>query len=920
MTQKSPFLKKIAQELISEFDYSELKDVTIVLPNKRAGIFLKKYIAQLIDKPVLLPRITGMEEFVLQTTGLHKADNIYLLSELFTVYQTFFPEETFDSFLSVGQVLLSDFNEIDRYLINPDDIYKNIVDYKAFDVWEFDKENLTDIQHNYLEFWRKIPEIYTRFQEQILQEHFAYQGLLYRYLCNNFSLLEQFPASSIWFCGFNALTRSEEEIINFLRQNNQARIFWDIDEFYLKDAEQEAGVFIRKHLKNIALHTREDIKWISRNLQTENKVLNEIECNGNILQAKALHDFCVNENISPDEETVIVLADESLLLPVLSSLPEQVAQVNVTMGLPLKDTPLTSFMLKYIRLFYHVTAGLEKHNFYYKDFFEVLNEPFFSILLDKKFGLTVKEIQEIFRENNLIYFTLQDLHQAFSEKKTDEMLDFYRLFQFSETVSVTQIIDKLKHILYLKRTVLDTQKTIDSIELEVIFEWNKLLVQLQDIIRKNQCIRTVKSLLFVLKQLLPQHRIDFYGEPLAGIQVMGMLETRNLDFSQVLMLSVNEGILPFGKTAQTFIPFEVKKHFGLPTHYEKDAIYAYHFYRLLQYPEKITLFYNNEKDELGAGGEKSRFIHQIINDLPNFSVTKKIYHAANTTSETLVKRIKNTAEIREKIIEYLTHPKGVSPSALNTFMNCPLDFYNKYILGIKENENIEENIEANVMGDIIHSTLEKLYTPYINNILTESIISKCLQEYSGVLQQEFTGKFKNKNYYRYGQNKIIYELTNTMIYNFLQFEKQAAKKNQTVILGLEKKIKEEIQINYQGQPLTIFLTGKIDRIEQYNDHLRIIDYKTGRAQDSLSKAYRFQLQYYAYLYFLQNQKLPNSSGLYYLSQKSPKLVSLLPKNEVLNQEYIQLIEEEIQTVILSILETEYFEHNSKSNYCVICTA
>ncbi len=919
MTVKRPFLKKIAQELIASFHYSEMKDVTIVLPNKRAGIFLKKYIAQLIDKPVLLPRIIGMEEFVLQATALNKADNIYLLSELFTVYQTFFPDETFDSFLPVGQVLLSDFNEIDRYLINPDDIYRNIVAYKAFDVWDFDKENLTDIQQNYLEFWQKIPQIYTRFQEQILQEQFAYQGLLYRYLCDNLSLLKQFPASSIWFCGFNALTRSEEEIINVLLQHNQAKIYWDIDEFYLHDTEQEAGVFIRKHLKNIKLNAREEVKWISRNLQTENKVLHEIECNGNVLQAKALHDVCINEKISPDEETVIVLADESLLLPVLSSLPEQVEQVNVTMGLPLNDTPLTSFVLKYIRLFYYATTDLEKHNFYYKDFFEVLNEPFFSVLLDKKFGLTINEIQTVFRENNLIYFTLQDLHQAFSDKKNDEMPAFYHLFQFSETVSIAQIIDKLKHILYLKRTVLDTQKTIDSIELEIIFEWNKLLVQLQDIIRKNQCIHTVKSLLFVLKQLLPQHRIDFYGEPLAGIQVMGMLETRNLDFSQVIMLSVNEGILPFGKHTQTFIPFEIKKHFGLPTHYEKDAIYAYHFYRLLQYPEKITLFYNNEKDELGSGGEKSRFIHQIINDLPNFKVTKKTYHAANTTSKNISKRIQNTSGIREKIIAYLTNPKGVSPSALNTFTNCPLDFYNKYILGIKENENIEENIQANVMGKIIHNTLEKLYMPYLNNRLTESIMAKCLQEYTGVLQQEFTGKFKNENYYRYGQNKIIYELTDTMIYNFLQFEKQASKKNEVIILGLEKQIKEAIQIDYEGQSLTIFLTGKIDRVEQYNNQLRIIDYKTGRAQSGLSPAYRFQLQCYAYLYFLQNQQLPNASGLYYLSQKSPKFTSMLKRNETLNQEYIQSVEQEIQTLIVSILQTEYFEHNSKSEYCAICT-
>jgi RecB family exonuclease len=913
MKNKEPFLFKIANELIHSVPTKKWNDITIVLPNKRAGIFLKKYIAQLITEPVLLPDIIGMEDFVLEVSKLQKADDVFLLSQLFEIYKKLYVKDNFEEFLPLGQVFLSDFNEIDRYLINPDDIYKNIVEYKAFDVWEFDHTDMSEIQKNYLAFWENLPKLYHQYSEILTKQKLAYQGLLYRYVCDNPSTLKHVEKSEVWFCGFNALTRSEETIIQLLQHENKAKVFWDVDSFYIKDYDQEAGLFIRKHLDK--LNKNDEPKWISSNLQTQKKIFNEIECSGNILQTKALSKYLTSENTPNNDNTVIVLADEKLLIPVLSSLPENIKNVNVTMGFPLKETPLTSFILKYIRLFYHVLASIENHEFYFKDFFDIINEPFFTDLLKKKFNLTVSQLENLFIQNQIVYFTLSELKELLqSELKTEDIQEFIQLFDL-ELLSIEQLLNNIKNIIYLKRAVLKEDNILEKIELETIFEWNRLIIQLQKTIKANAYIQSVKSLLFVLKQLLPQYKIDFYGEPLSGIQIMGMLETRNLDFSEVLMLSVNEGILPMSRITQTFIPYEVKKYFDLPTVYEKDAIFAYHFYRLLQYPEKIALFYNNEKDDLGANGEKSRFIHQILNDLPNFQHQKYIYHAETETLKNQNKKIIITPEIREQILAYLTSDKGISPSALNKFINCPLDFYFTYILGIREEESIEETIEANVMGSIIHNVLEELYKQNKGKVLTEADIKLYKNQLPKLIQEQFKLKYKNANYYKYGQNKIIYELTQTLIKNLLEQENNSLKSNEIKIIALEERFKLPHTINIKNKELTINLTGIIDRIDTENGDTRIIDYKTG--SNKISDEYKFQLKLYTLMYYLRYNQLPQKTGIIFLIDKHPKFTEV-NKNNSINTETIDLIKNEITDVIDQMLNLDYYEHNTKAKYCLMC--
>ncbi|HCQ29406.1 MAG TPA: hypothetical protein DIU39_03905, partial [Flavobacteriales bacterium] len=698
-----------------------------------------------------------------------------------------------------------------------------------------------------------------------------------------------------------------------LQQENKAQVFWDVDKFYLTDEDQEAGVFIRKHFSK--LNTTKEPKWIENSLQEQEKLFYEIECSGNILQTKAFNNFFNQETISASEDTVIVLADEKLLLPLLSSLPEKLSGVNVTMGFPLKDAPLSSFILKYIRLFYHIKSDVESHNFYYKEFFELLKEPFISDFLEKKYNLTVNDVEQIFIKNRIIYFKITDLANLIASEKQIIATEFYDLFRFKE-LTLHQLLEKLKQLIRLKRELLNEELVIDKIELEILFEWNKLLVQLQNTLKTNQYISSVKSLLYVLNQMLPGYKIDFYGEPLSGIQIMGMLETRNLDFENVLMLSVNEGVLPKGKPVQTFIPFEVKKHFDLPTVYEKDAIFAYHFYRLLQYPETIALFYNNEKDELGSNQEKSRFIHQILNDLPKFKHHKLIYNAADKTLNEISKKVKITPEIREQIIAYLTSDKGVSPTALNTFLDCPLDFYFKYILKIKEQDTLEENIEASTMGTIIHNALKELYQNKIGHTLTANDIEVFEKRVPEIVQQLFKNEFKNENYYRFGQNKIIYEFTHKIIYNFLEEEKKQLQSTEIKILGLEENISSSIELKIKGEKISIKLNGQIDRIDEINGQLRIVDYKTGK--DKNDKKYVFQLKIYTLLYFLVNGRLPNNSGLLFLINKEPKFKSILKKKEEINQDFIEAVKEEIEEIIDKMLNAEYFSHNEKATYCILC--
>ena len=719
----------------------DISDICIVLPNKRAGLFLKQHFSQLIDKTIWLPEILGAEELIEQLSDVEIIDNVTQLFELYNTYLATEKEpESFEEFSKWGQILLHDFNEIDRYLIPTKNLFNHINEARALEVWNLGEAPITDFENQYLQFWKQLGTLYNAYGKHLKTKTWAYQGMAFRNVAEAISdnpeqfINEKIKWKKVVFIGFNALNKAEETIISTLKKQNKAEILWDADAYYLNDDIQESGLFLRAFQKK-AVFT--PFNWISDKFNKDQKTINILGIPQNIGQAKYITNIITdfgNENNYKD--TSVVLADENLLVPVLQSLPEEVENINVTMGYPLKNTPLNNFFEFYLTAL--LNAERFGHNgqltYHYKDILKIVQLPFSKTVFSTENCLAVK--QEITKKNWV--FINKEKLDFINEKLGISLPNTYTINGVLE--QCLAYIDKAKSI-YSKQKKED--KNMD-LELEYLFQFAKLFNQLSTLLNEYPYIENCKSLYLLFRQLLSTYAIELYGEPLLGLQVMGMLETRNIDFKNVILLSANEGVLPAGKSFNSFIPFDIKRAYKLPTHIEKDAIYAYHFYRLLQHAENITILYNTETNEFGSG-EQSRFVTQIENELKekkNITINKQLISYPSENEDQIHKEVIKTPEIKAAIIARLK--KGISPSALNTYINCPLDFYYKYILGISETDEVEETIDASSFGTYLHRVLEILYQPFIDKNITEIDLKNMLKLISETTRLVFSEDFSDK--------------------------------------------------------------------------------------------------------------------------------------------------------------------------------
>ncbi|MFL5754516.1 MAG: PD-(D/E)XK nuclease family protein, partial [Bacteroidia bacterium] len=718
------FLYKVAQHLHTTYG-DGIDRLCLVLPNKRGALFLKQHLAKVYNKTIWLPHIVAAEEFITELAGIPTADSITLITELYKAYRDVLKEkaEPFESFVKWGNIMLHDFNEADRYLVNAKDMFGNLRDVKVIENWSLAEIELSDFQKNYVNFMYVMGDIYEVFTGQLLQQNLAYQGMSYRLAVENLQHSEfTHRYAQFVFCGFNALNKSEELIFSELVKENKADILWDIDNYYFGDKLQEAGKFLRKHLSNELLATK---NFISNDLSEGAKNIEIIGVPKNMAQAVAASQKLgelIHAGARPDSMAV-VLADESLLFPVLSALPEEIDAVNVTLEFPLRLTSIYDFVEQLLNLHINRSKSSSVQSaFYYKDLVKLFYNPYFNRLLNST--TRVHKVVQRIVEHNVSYFSHDTLQRYFEEQ-------FEKIgFLFGNWNSINDALTSIETLCEkLKLVLLSSKRSSNELvlETEFLFEFSRILNRIRDMVGSVDFITGIRSFRILLQQLAATASVPFFGEPLKGLQVMGVLETRTLDFETVVLLSVNENILPSGKSSNSFIPFDLKKYFGLPVYADKDAVYAYHFYRILQRAKNIIIIYNTESDQFG-NGEKSRFITQVTHELKeknqNVSIKESVFSGQlQHTSHGNTVSIKKDKTILDKLLDKVMNPErsGLSPSSLNAFKDCSLRFYFQYGAEIKETAEVEENIEANTMGTILHEVLEKLYQPFTGKVMNSSL-------------------------------------------------------------------------------------------------------------------------------------------------------------------------------------------------------
>lgn len=894
---------------LKERDYN-LSELIFVLPSKRAGLFLKHQLPKVTQKTIFAPKIFSIEAFVEELSQLKSASNTELLFEFYATYLRLTDEhkqDSFESFSKWGQIVLQDFNEIDRYLIPQKQILEYLGAIQEINHWS-SQQNQTEFIKKYLSFWNKLKTYYETYTTDLINKKIGYQGLIYREAVENIeAFIENNNNQKFIFLGFNALNAAEEIIIQELLQNELAEVYWDIDKVFIENPKHDAGLFTRQHKKKWGYFKTNPFSWISNNY-SKHKEISVFGIPKQIGQAKhigELLEHLINTKTTLNN-TAVVLGDENLLIPVLNALPLNIERLNITMGFPLKSIPLASLFENLFRI--HKTVS---STFYYKDVITILSnrslQPLFHYDGKDQTNILIEHITY----HNIAYLGTEKLKQIAPQYETVIGL------LFSDWDTVDEALSQCSQLILTIKSALDKNKSSNKLSLEYLYRFNVLFNEMSRLNTTFGHLKDIASLHSVYKELLNNETLDFQGEPLEGLQIMGMLESRVLDFETVIISSVNEGILPAGKSNNSFIPYDVKLENNLPTYKEKDAVYTYHFYRLIQRAKRIFILYNTETDVL-TGGEKSRLITQLelegIHNITHRIVAPKVPVIDN--SLTIVEKTEDLLLDIFKVAQ-----KGFSPSSLTNYIRNPIDFYHQSVLDIRQYDDVEETVAANTLGTVIHNTLEDLYTPLINKVLTVDDIINLKQKIEERIRYHFKMEYREGDLSK-GKNLIVFEIAKRYVLNFLNAEIKTLKAGNSIKL-LQVETKNEIEIKLSQLDFAVKIIGKVDRVDEFNGITRIIDYKTGNVQqnqvtvidwEDITTNYKkysksFQVLTYAYMMYKSKQiVLPVEAGIISFKNLNSGFLKFVKKESsrskakqtLITEDIILAFEKELKTLILEI--------------------
>ncbi len=834
--QLGKFLSQVASQ-VHAANHSDLSEVALVFPTRRAALYFKNELAKCIDRPIFFPKTYTLDTFLEQVTSIKKVDRAVLLAEFYDVYRELMPEpiESYDSFCSWGGKLITDYEDIDGQMLNSQQFFRYFLNISEIEVWTPGLIR-TELQNNYLEFLTNMEVLYQGFLSRLLEKKIGYQGLILHKMVQDELVI---PFEHTYFVGFGGISKAQRKLFELLHNSKRATICWDVDSYYYHNSNQEAYALFhekdKSELPNIDF-------WVKDTLSINPKKITLIEGAGLHTLTSALTNLLQKlENKKFDlNSTAIVLADESHLLPVLQAIPKSISNVNVTMGYPLKFAAVSDLIVSWIIMFLKSTSG---NTYYYKHVFNIIDNR-----LIRNNVISTKSINvfknKIIRENR-VSLSCSEILNNFPEL---ELI-------FSGNDSPQHLLNSI--IYFLENLPFNHKE--DAYTLSPVFT-DAMIKQLKLIANTNhkyQFLNTTASLLNAVRDSIENTKVSLQGEPLGGLQVMGLLETRLLDFDNVIVFGANESVLPSVSKNPGFIPLSVKNAFGLTSYEKNEAINAYNFYRLLHYPSHVWMLYSSETSNM-KGAEPSRYIRQIEHELValNSSVTiekEKWENSIELLDDEVEINIEKDENVLANIKNYIERSK-FSPSRFIDYFNCSLKFYLETIVGFYEDEEISDTFDSRITGNLIHKALENVFKPYLNTILNENLLKKIISEVDLELAKA-KDEILQYSDISSGKNLLVYRVSGKIIKKYLK--NILDKKDFFAPIGFEKQF-EFLDFHTIGES-KINLKGTADRIDSVGQLIRIIDYKTGKVEDKDFKLktidevfekrnrYLFQLLWYSLL-------------------------------------------------------------------------
>lgn len=840
------FLKLVAADLYKHTE-GNLAHTAVVFPNKRAGLFFNEYLAQESESPIWSPAYVSISELFRSLSPWEVGDPVKLVCELYKIFRRETQStETLDDFYFWGEMLISDFDDADKNKVDTDKLFSNLQDlrnimddYTFIDdeqeeairqfFQNFSIERRTALKERFISLWDVLGNIYKGFRESLASQNIAYEGMMYRHVIEHLNV-DKLPYEKYVFVGFNVLNKVEHTLFTQLKDAGKAVFYWDYDEFYMKENRQavthEAGEFIRRNLRDFPSPLSGEL---FKNL-SKPKEVHYIASSTENAQARYLPQWIRNNLTTPEKETAVVLCNEALLQPVLHSLPAEVKHVNITMGFPLSQTPVYSFLIALLELHTH-GFNFKSGRYTFQSVVTLLKHPYTRQLTGQA-ELLEKELTR----NNRFYPLPGELGK-------DEFLT--RLFtplsgNLNLCIRLSETLQQVAGIYQANTSGTEDTDAFNQLYRESLFKAYTTINRFRTLIEEDEL--TVQSETFrrLLVKVLSATNIPFHGEPAIGMQVMGVLETRNLDFRHLVLLSVNEGQLPKSGGDSSFIPYNLRKAFGMTTIEHKIAVYAYYFYRLLQRAERITLMYNTSSDGLNRG-EWSRFMLQFLIEWPH-PITRQFLEAGQSpqgTSSITVEKTPDVMRRMQSLFDVRTNPKAkFSPSALNYYLDCPLKFYYRYVAGLSAPDEVSAEIDSATFGSIFHYAAEHIYKDLTTHgkVINKEALETLLR--NEVKLQDYVDTAFKKLFFNVPQNEKpeyngVQLINSAVIARYLkQLLQNDLRYAPFTFIASEMEVDEPIDIQTPKGVIKSRIGGIIDRMDSKDGTLRIVDYKTGGDADT----------------------------------------------------------------------------------------
>ena len=840
------FLKLVAADLYKHTK-GNLAHTAVVFPNKRAGLFFNEYLAQESDSPIWSPAYVSISELFRSLSPWEVGDPVKLVCELYKIFRRETQStETLDDFYFWGEMLISDFDDADKNKVDTDKLFSNLQDlrnimddYTFIDdeqeeairqfFQNFSIERRTALKERFISLWDVLGNIYKGFRESLASQNIAYEGMMYRHVIEHLDV-DKLPYEKYVFVGFNVLNKVEHTLFTQLKDAGKAVFYWDYDEFYMKENRQavthEAGEFIRRNLRDFPSPLSGEL---FKNL-SKPKEVHYIASSTENAQARYLPQWIRNNLTTPEKETAVVLCNEALLQPVLHSLPAEIKHVNITMGFPLSQTPVYSFLIALLELHTH-GFNFKSGRYTFQSVVTLLKHPY-----TRQLTVQAELLEKELTRNNRFYPLPGELGK-------DEFLT--RLFtplsgNLNLCIRLSETLQQVAGIYQANTSGTEDTDAFNQLYRESLFKAYTTINRFRTLIEEDEL--TVQSETFrrLLVKVLSATNIPFHGEPAIGMQVMGVLETRNLDFRHLVLLSVNEGQLPKSGGDSSFIPYNLRKAFGMTTIEHKIAVYAYYFYRLLQRAERITLIYNTSSDGLNRG-EWSRFMLQFLIEWPH-PITRQFLEAGQSpqgTSPITVEKTPDVMRRMQSLFDVRANPKAkFSPSALNYYLDCPLKFYYRYVAGLSAPDEVSAEIDSATFGSIFHYAAEHIYKDLTTHgkVINKEALETLLR--NEVKLQDYVDTAFKKLFFNVPQNEKpeyngVQLINSAVIARYLkQLLQNDLRYAPFTFIASEMEVDEPIDIQTPKGVIKSRIGGIIDRMDSKDGTLRIVDYKTGGDADT----------------------------------------------------------------------------------------